>query len=172
MRDCASSLHIGPHIPTLWVSSWVTSISVNQKKADSTYGTKPSPTMMHTRPPCFIPFFRAFLKLLNPTTLGGTPQSLGSYVLCQEIIEFFLMYLWLKRVTFTVTHTSARILGSGPFRAITLIRTPVKQRQQGRHIPGWMSKHPVFCSILKQLHDDHRYSEDPFFRTCRVQSYL
>ena len=25
-----------------------------------------------------------------------------------------------------------------------------------------MSKHPVFCSILKQISDDHRYPEDPF----------
>ena len=43
-----------------------------------------------------------------------------------------------------------------------VIRKPVKQGHQGRHIPGWMSKHPFFCSILKRLHDDHRYSEDPF----------
>ena len=28
--------------------------------------------------------------------------------------------------------------------------------------PSWMSKHPAFCSILKRLHDDHRYSADPF----------
>ena len=25
-----------------------------------------------------------------------------------------------------------------------------------------MSKHPVFCYILQQLHDDHRFSTDPF----------
>ena len=25
-----------------------------------------------------------------------------------------------------------------------------------------MSKHPVFCSILKQTSDDHQYPEDPF----------
>ena len=25
-----------------------------------------------------------------------------------------------------------------------------------------MSKHPVFCSILKRLHDDHCFSTDPF----------
>ena len=24
-----------------------------------------------------------------------------------------------------------------------------------------MSKHPVFCSILERLHDDHRYLADP-----------
>ena len=25
-----------------------------------------------------------------------------------------------------------------------------------------MSKNPVFCSILKRLHDGHQYSADPF----------
>ena len=25
-----------------------------------------------------------------------------------------------------------------------------------------MSKHPIFCSFLQQLHDDHRFSTDPF----------
>ena len=25
-----------------------------------------------------------------------------------------------------------------------------------------MSKHPIFCSLLQQLHDDHRFSPDPF----------
>ena len=49
-----------------------------------------------------------------------------------------------------------------------VIRKPVKQGQQGRHIPGWMSKHSVFCSLLKQLHDDHRYSEDPF---CAISEF-
>ena len=68
-----------PHIPMLWVSSWVTLTSVNQKKEDSTYGTKPSPTVMQARLPCFIPFFRTFLRLLNLTTPGGTSQAWGPY---------------------------------------------------------------------------------------------
>ena len=166
MKDCASSLHIGLHIPTLWVSSCVTSISVNQKKEGSTYGTKPSLMAMQARPPCCIPFLPTFLRLLNLITLGGTPRSLGSYVLYQELIGSLLTYLWLKRVTFTVTPASSRISGTRPFRAITRqyvwsFENCFKQGQQGRHIPGWMSKHPVFCSILKWLHDDHRYSEDP-----------
>ena len=33
---------------------------------------------------------------------------------------------------------------------------------QGQRSPSWMSKHHVFCSILKQLSDDHQYPEDPF----------
>ena len=39
---------------------------------------------------------------------------------------------------------------------------PTTRGNQGKRIPSWMSKHPVFCSILKQLSDDHQYPEDPF----------
>ena len=34
--------------------------------------------------------------------------------------------------------------------------------QQGKSVPSCMSKHPVFCSILKLLYDGHQYSADPF----------
>ena len=38
----------------------------------------------------------------------------------------------------------------------TVVRLVIKRT------PAWMSKHPVFCSILKRLHDGHRYSDEPF----------
>ena len=47
-------------------------------------------------------------------------------------------------------------------RYVLSFKKPTNRGQQGKRIPCWMSKHPVFCSILKRLHDDHRYSEDPF----------
>ena len=43
-----------------------------------------------------------------------------------------------------------------------VIRMPTNREQKGKRVPSWMSKHPVFCFILKRLHDDHRYSADPF----------
>ena len=33
---------------------------------------------------------------------------------------------------------------------------------RAKRIPSWMSKHPIFRYILQQLHDDHRFSHDPF----------
>ena len=30
------------------------------------------------------------------------------------------------------------------------------------HIQNWLVKHPLFCSILKQLHDEHVYLIDAF----------
>ena len=43
-----------------------------------------------------------------------------------------------------------------------VIQKPTSRRHQSKHIPSWMSKHPIFGSILQQLHDDHRFSPDPF----------
>ena len=34
-----------------------------------------------------------------------------------------------------------------------VIQKPIRGHQ-GKRIPSWMSKHPVFCSMLKRLHDD------------------
>ena len=39
--------------------------------------------------------------------------------------------------------------------------------KQGRCL-SWMSKHPVFCSMLLQVHNDHRFSDDPFLCICWV----
>ena len=43
-----------------------------------------------------------------------------------------------------------------------MIQKPSTRGHQGKRIPSWMSKHPVFCSVLKQISDDHQYPEDPF----------
>ena len=41
---------------------------------------------------------------------------------------------------------------------------------QIKRIPSWMSKQTVFCSILKQISDDHLYPDDPFIAPadCKV----
>ena len=43
-----------------------------------------------------------------------------------------------------------------------VLQMPTNRVQQGKRMPSWMSKHPVFCSLLQRLHDDHRFSTDPF----------
>ena len=53
-------------------------------------------------------------------------------------------------------------------RYVFSFKKPTIRVQQGKRIPSWMSEHPVFCSILKRLHDDHLYSTDPFWRTCGI----
>ena len=43
-----------------------------------------------------------------------------------------------------------------------VIQKPIPRGHQNKRIPSWMSKHPIFCSLLRQLHDDHRFSPDSF----------
>ena len=43
-----------------------------------------------------------------------------------------------------------------------VIQKPINRGHQSKRIPSWMSKNPIFCSLLQQLHDDHRFSHDPF----------
>ena len=39
-----------------------------------------------------------------------------------------------------------------------VIERPTPRRHLSKRIPSWMSKHPVVCSPLERLHDDHRFS--------------
>ena len=43
-----------------------------------------------------------------------------------------------------------------------VIQKPTNRGHQSKRIPSWMSKHPIFFSILQLHHDDHRFSTDPF----------
>ena len=52
-----------------------------------------------------------------------------------------------------------------------VIQKPTHRGHQNRRIPSWMSKHPMFGSILQQPHDDHRFSPDPFVRSLNLKSF-
>ena len=39
-----------------------------------------------------------------------------------------------------------------------VIQKPRNRGHQSKRIPNWMSKHPVFCSLLQRRYDDHRFS--------------
>ena len=57
--------------------------------------------------------------------------------------------------------------------AVRLVtQKPTNRGHQSKRIPSWMSKHPNFCSILQQLHDDHRFSPDPFCALAEFKVFL
>ena len=58
----------------------------------------------------------------------------------------------LGKKTIPIDHTAIRLV----------IQKPTHRGHQNERIPSWMSKHHMFGSILQQLHDDHRFSPDPF----------
>ena len=65
---------------------------------------------------------------------------------------YFHVFEHLVNQTIPSDHTAVRLV----------IQQPNKRSQQSKRIPSWTSKHSIFCSILKRLHDDHRYPVDPF----------
>ena len=130
-------------------------------------GTTHSPMATRERLLCSILSFPLCLRLHNLITQEETLQRLGSYALFQGLIVFLSIYPWLKHVISIVLLMSLRTLGRKLFRVITQqyassFRNPQNPGHQSKRIPSWMSKHPIFCSIVQQLHDDHRFSTDPY----------
>ena len=110
------------------------------------FGIRLSPTVTRERLPDFVLYFLAFTKLPSLIIQGETPQSMRSYACCPGLRERLPIFLWLKRATSIATSMFLRTWGKDPYRAI---------------IPG-QTHYPVFCSILKQINDNHQYPADPF----------
>ena len=99
----------------------------------------------------------------------GTPQFLGSYVLFQRLIVFLSIYLWLNCYSHVFENLGNQYVPSDHVAIRIVIQKPTNRVQQGKRIPSWMSKHPVFFSFLQHLHDDHRFSHDPFCALAEFQ---
>ena len=130
-------------------------------------GAKPSPTVTRERPPCFIPFFPHVLEIAQPDYTGRDSTALGIIRTLSRIDRiFFNLPVAEARDFHCYSHVSEnlgnRSIPSDHAAVRIVIQKPSNQGQQCKRIPSWMSKHPVFCSILKRLHDGHRYSADPF----------
>ena len=115
----------------------------------------------------FHSFFHTSLRLLNLITQGGTPQPLGLHALFQGLIVFFINLLVAAARDFHCKSNVFENLGNrtipSDHAAVRLaIQKPTNRGHQSKRIPSWISKHPVFCSLLQRLHDDHRFSSDPF----------
>ena len=53
-----------------------------------------------------------------------------------------------------------------------VIQEPTNWEHQRKRIPSWMSKNWIFCPTLQQLHDDHRFSTDPFCALAELKVLL
>ena len=131
--------------------------------------------MFGTNPPmatqeillCSILSFSASLRLPNLTTQEEALQPSETYALCQGFIVFLSIYLCLKHVISIAPLMLLRTSGSKLFRVTMLqyassSRNVLSEDTRTNVFPVGMSKHPIFVSILQQLHDDHRFSPDPF----------
>ena len=114
----------------------------------------------------FHAFFHMSLRLLNLITRGGTPLPLGSYALYQGLIAFFINLTMAEARDFHCYSHVFENLGTGPFRVITQQSVlSLKGQQIGDNranaFQAGCTNIPFF-PLLKRLHDDHRFSTDPF----------
>ena len=154
---------------------WVISTSVIRKKDGLMFGTNHSLRATRERLQCSILSFPVSLRLPNLITQEETLQPLGSYALCRGLIVFLSIYPWLKHVTSIALLMSLR---TSNYSERPRCSTP-------RHPETYKSRTPeqtysqldvqashFFCSSLQQLHDDHRFSPDPFCALAEFKDLL
>ena len=131
------------------------------------FGTRHSPMATRERLLCSTLSFHTSLRLPNLTTQEETLQPLETYALCQGLIVFLSIYLWLKHVIAIALLMSLRTSGRKLFR-VTILQYSSSSRNlpvddtRANIFPVGCPNIPFFCSILQQLRDDHRFSPDPF----------
>ena len=167
MADYVLFTRTGLLVPVEWALFWVISTSVIRKKDVSMFGTSHSPTATRERLLCSILSFHTSLRLPNLMTQKEMLQPFLSYALFLGLIVFLSIYPWLEAGDFhCYSHVFENLVKKtilGDHAAVRLvIQKPTNRVHQSKRIPSWMSKPPIFCSILQQLHDDHRFSPDPF----------
>ena len=129
-------------------------------REDSMFGTNPSLKEIRESLPSSTPLFPRVLVIAQPdftrrdTTAGGTKRTLsridGAFInlLMTEARDFHCYSHVLENL-------GKRFIPSDHAAVCVVIQKTTTRGNQGKRIPSWMSKHPVFCSILKQLSDDH-----------------
>ena len=115
----------------------------------------------------FHSLFLHVLEIAQPDHTWRDSTALGIIRTLSSIDRIFFCLLMAEARDF---HCSSHVSENVGNRSIPsdhaavriVIQKPSNQGQQCKRIPSCMSKHPVFCSILKRLHDGHRYAADPF----------
>ena len=118
----------------------------------------------------FCSFFSHVLEIAQPdftrraSTVDGTTRTLS------RIDRAFINLPMAKARDFhCYSHVwenlGERSIPSDHAAVRVVIQKPTVWGHHSKRIPSWMSKHPVFCSILKRLHDD-----DVFHLTRLVRS--
>ena len=123
-------------------------------------------TDVHTGKTAF-PFSRMSLRWLNLTTREGDSTALGIIRTLSRIDRIFVIVLTAVARDFhcyshVFENLENRTIPSDHAAVRLVLHKPTNREQQGKRIPSWMSERPVFFSFLKRLHDDHRFSADPF----------
>ena len=130
------------------------------------FGIRLSQREIRERLPSSIPFFLMSSKSLSPTLRGETPQPMAQYAHCPRLTGPFSFPMAEARDFQCCSHAlenlGERSIPSDHAAVRVVIQKLTIRSNLGRRIPSCMSTHSVFCSILKQISDDHQYPDDPF----------
>ena len=115
----------------------------------------------------FHSFSPYVLEIAQPDYTGRDSTALGIIRTLSRIDRIFLSLPMAEARDFhcsshVIENLGNRTIPSDDAAVRLVIQKPSRRGHQNKRIPSWMSKHPIFCSILQQLHDDHRFSPDPF----------
>ena len=176
MTDCISSTRFGLRIPTLW-ALFLCDFNIcdpeegrfNVRNQTFTDGDPRKTAMFHS---FFLPHV---LEIAQPDYTRRDSTALGNIRTLSRIDRIFINLPMAEARDF---HCHSHVFESLVNRTIPsdhaavrlVIPKPTTRGHQSKRIPSWMSKHPAFCSLLQQLHDDHRFSADPFWCARRIQS--
>ena len=136
--------------------------------------------MQGNRPYAFtriFPFFPHVLEIAQPDYTRRDSTALG-VIRTLSRIDHILKNLPMAEArdfqcySHVFENLGNRTIPSDHAAVRLVIQKPTNREQQCKRIPSWMSKHPVFCSILKRLHDDHRCSADPFGAIAEFKAIL
>ena len=112
-------------------------------------------------------FFAHVLEIAQPDYTRRDSSALGIIRTLSRIDRIFLnLPLAEARDFHCYSHVFEnlvnRTIPSDHAAARLVIQKPTTGGHLSKRIPSWMSKHPIFCSLLQRLHDDHKLSPDPF----------
>ena len=139
--------------PELTLRSLRERLRASRRKEDSMFGIRLSPTVTRERLPYFF-YFLAFLRLPNLITPGETPQSMVIRTLSRIDRAFINLHMAEARDFHCNFHVfenlEKRSIPSDHAAVRVVFQKPTIRGHEGKRIPSWMSKHPLFCAILKR----------------------
>ena len=118
-------------------------------------------------PALFRSFFPHALEIGQPNFTRKDTASDGALRILSRIDRAFINVPMAEARDFhCYSHVSGnlgeRSIPSDHVAVRIVVQKPTNRCDQVKRIPRLMSKHPVFCTILKRISDGHQYSDEPF----------
>ena len=125
----------------------------------------------------FHSFFSHVLEIVQPDCTRRDSTALGIVRTLSRIDRIFINLPMAEARDFhcyshVFENLENRTIPSDHAAVRLVIQKPTNRGIRANAFQAGCPKHPVFCSILKRLHDNHRYSADPFGASAEFKAVL